>query len=95
MPATERMALICRGTTDSGHRDAHVDGGTHTGAEEVLLQVDLAVGDRDHVGRDVRRDVTRLGQQYVVAGGGAVAVAWFSYVLLNGGGVSQGDGESE
>ena len=52
--------LDLRGATDSGHRDAHVDRRAHTRLEEVVLQVDLAVGDRDHVGRDVRRDVTRL-----------------------------------
>ena len=53
--------LDLRGATDAGHRDAHVDGRAHTRLEEVVLQVDLAVGDRDHVGRDVRRDVTGLG----------------------------------
>src|SRR5439155_7728995 len=44
-----------------GHGDAHVDGGPHAGVEQVLLQVDLAVGDRDDVRGDVRGDVTALG----------------------------------
>ena len=35
--------------------DADVDGGPHAGEEQVGLEVDLAVGDGDHVGRDVRR----------------------------------------
>ena len=48
-------------TTDARHRDADVDRGTLVGVEQVGLQEDLAVGDRDHVGRDVRRDVVRLG----------------------------------
>ena len=49
------------GAADSGHRVAHVDGGTHAGLEQVVLHEHLTVGDRDHVGRDVRRDVTGLG----------------------------------
>ena len=53
--------LDLRGTADSGDGDADVDRGTHTGLEEVVLQVDLAVGDRDDVRGDVRGDVTRLG----------------------------------
>src|SRR6476619_3679386 len=53
--------LDLRSTTDSGDRDTHVDGRTHVGVEQVGLQVDLAVRDRDDVGRDVRRDVARLG----------------------------------
>ncbi|OEI69570.1 acetylglutamate semialdehyde dehydrogenase [Curtobacterium sp. ER1/6] len=48
-------------TTDARHRDAHVDGRTLVRVEQVRLQEDLAVGDRDHVGRDVRRHVVRLG----------------------------------
>src|SRR6478672_1192272 len=53
--------LDLRGAADSGDRDTHVDGRTHVGVEQVGLQVDLAVRDRDDVGRDVRRDVTGLG----------------------------------
>ena len=47
--------------THAGHRDAHVDGRAHTGLEEVVLEVDLAVGDRDDVGGDVGRHVAGLG----------------------------------
>src|SRR5665647_2062150 len=43
--------LDLRRPTDTGDRDTHVDSGTHVGVEEVGLQVDLAVGDRDDVGR--------------------------------------------
>src|SRR6185295_11692748 len=32
-----------------------------SGLEQVVLQVHLTVGDRDDVGRDVRRNVTGLG----------------------------------
>ena len=53
--------LDLRGTADAGDRDADVDGGTLVGVEQVGLQEDLAVGDRDDVGRDVGRDVVRLG----------------------------------
>ncbi len=42
------------------HRDADVDGGPHARAEQVRLEEDLAVGDRDDVRRDVRRHVARL-----------------------------------
>ena len=44
------------GTTDARHRDADVHGRTLAGEEEIGLEVDLAVGDRDHVGGDVRRN---------------------------------------
>ena len=53
--------LDLRGATDSGDGDTHVDRGTHVGVEQVGLEVDLAVGDGDDVGRDVRGDVTGLG----------------------------------
>ncbi|MBG9885595.1 hypothetical protein ABE10_03120, partial [Bacillus toyonensis] len=46
---------------DTRDRDAHVDRRTLVGVEEVGLEEDLSVGDRDHVGRDVGRDVVRLG----------------------------------
>ena len=49
------------GRTYPGHRDAHVDRRAHTRLEQVVLKEDLAVGDRDHVGWDERRDVTGLG----------------------------------
>ena len=46
---------------DAGDGVAHVDGGADAGVEQVGLEEDLAVGDRDDVGRDVGRDVARLG----------------------------------
>ena len=53
--------LDLRVTADPGHRAAHVDGGPDTRVEQVGLQEDLPVGDRDDVGRDVGRDVVGLG----------------------------------
>ena len=46
---------------DPRDRGADVDGRPHALVEQVGLQVDLAVGDRDDVGRDVGRDVVALG----------------------------------
>jgi len=48
------------GGTDAGDGETHRDGGADALVEEVGLEVDLAVGDRDHVGRDVGRDVAGL-----------------------------------
>ena len=53
--------LRLRGPTDAGHRDADVDGRADTGVEQTGLEEDLAVGDRDDVGRDVGRHVVALG----------------------------------
>src|SRR6478609_77811 len=50
-----------RRAAHSRDRDAHVDGGALVGREQVGLQEDLAVRDRDDVGRDERRDVVGLG----------------------------------
>ena len=50
-----------RVAADTGNRQAHVDGGTNARVEQVRLQIDLAVGDGDDVGRDVGGDVARLG----------------------------------
>ena len=49
------------GAAHPGHRLAGVEGGADARLEQVVLQVDLAVGDRDHVGGDVGRDVAGLG----------------------------------
>src|SRR3954449_1813496 len=45
---------------DARHRDADVDGRAHAGVEELGLEEDLPVGDRDDVRRDVGRHVARL-----------------------------------
>ena len=42
-------------TAHARHRDADVHGGSLPGEEEIGLQVDLAIGDRDHVRRNVGR----------------------------------------
>ena len=52
--------LDLRRATDARHRDADVDRRAHAGEEQVGLEEDLAVGDRDDVRRDVRRDVAGL-----------------------------------
>ena len=52
--------LDLRRATDARHRDADVDRGTHAGEEQVGLEEDLAVGDRDDVRRDVGRHVAGL-----------------------------------
>ena len=49
-----------RGAADAADRDADVDGRALPREEQVALEEDLPVGDRDDVGRDVRRHVARL-----------------------------------
>src|SRR5512143_1608407 len=50
---------LCR-SADARHRDAGVDRGANAGEEQVGLEEDLAVGDRDDVRRNVGRHVARL-----------------------------------
>ena len=50
-----------RVATDARDRHTDVDRRALVGREQVGLQEDLAVGDRDDVGRDVGRHVVRLG----------------------------------
>src|SRR5579872_3006500 len=52
--------LDLRVAADAAHGQADVDGGTNAAIEEVRLEVDLAVGDRDDVRRNVGRNVSRL-----------------------------------
>src|SRR6266511_1807472 len=52
--------LDLRVAPDPRHRDADVDRGTHARLEQVVDEVDLPVGDRDDVGRDVRGDIAGL-----------------------------------
>ena len=49
-----------RGTTDAGHAQADVDRRTYPGIEQIRLEIDLTIGDRDDVGGNVGRDVARL-----------------------------------
>src|SRR5712692_58232 len=53
--------LRLRVATDTRNADADVERGALAGVEQVGLEIDLAVGDRDHVGRDEGRDVVGLG----------------------------------
>ena len=49
------------GSADARDRQADVQRRADAGVEQIGLQVDLAVSDRDHVGRDVGRHVVGLG----------------------------------
>ena len=53
-------ALDLGAAADAGDRDADVDRRLDAGVEEVGLEEDLPVGDRDDVRRDVGRDVAGL-----------------------------------
>ena len=59
-PATDLHRLDLRRATDADHRDADVHRRANAGVEQVGLEEDLAVGDRDDVRRDVRRHVAGL-----------------------------------
>src|SRR5580704_4927104 len=50
-----------RRRSDARHRKADVQRRANALEEQVALEVDLAVGNRDHVGRDVGRHVVGLG----------------------------------
>src|SRR6266581_2880047 len=53
--------LGLRRRSDARHRQADVQRRTNTLEEQIALEVDLAVGNRNHVGRDVGRHVIGLG----------------------------------
>src|SRR6185503_14713909 len=53
--------LHLRGAADARDRVADVDRRADAGVEQVRLEEDLTVGDRDDVGRDVGRQVAGLG----------------------------------
>ena len=48
------------GTTHTAHRDTHVNGRTETLVKEVRVQINLTIGNRNYVGRNVSRNVTSL-----------------------------------
>jgi hypothetical protein len=52
--------LRLRGAADAADADADVDRGPHALVVQVRLQEDLAVGNRDDVGRDVGGQIARL-----------------------------------
>src|SRR5690554_3201433 len=54
----DHFGLGC--TTHTRYRNTSVDGGTHTGVEQVGLKEDLAVSNRNHVGRNERGNVAGL-----------------------------------
>ena len=53
--------MVCAARADARNGETDIHGRTDALVEQVGLQEDLAVGDRDHVGRDVGRDVVGLG----------------------------------
>ncbi len=53
--------LGLRRTTHPRHRNTRVDGGTHTGVEQIGFEEDLAVGNRNHIGRHEGGHVASLG----------------------------------
>ena len=62
------------GGTDTGHRETDVDSGADTLVEELSLQEDLTVSDRDHIRGNVGRHITGLGLNDWQRGKGTVAV---------------------
>ncbi len=52
--------LDLRAAADAAYRKADVDGRPNIGVEQIRQQEDLAVGDRNHVGRNVGRNVAGL-----------------------------------
>ena len=52
--------LGLRAAADAADRETDVDGRPDVRVEQVGFEVDLTVGDRNHVGRNVRRNVARL-----------------------------------
>src|SRR6185503_18995905 len=52
--------LDLRATTNAAHGDTDVDGRANAGEEQVGLEEDLTVRDRNHVGRNVRGHVAGL-----------------------------------
>ena len=54
-------AADLRVASDTRHRQTDVDGRTHTRIEQVRLKVDLPIGNRDDIGRNIGRHVARLG----------------------------------
>ncbi len=62
------------GAAHSGNRKTHIDRRTDPGVEEVLLQVNLTIGDGDNVGGDVGRNVAGLSFDDGQRGYGTAAV---------------------
>ena len=60
LPGDLAHRLHLGGAAHARDREADVHRGPDAGVEEVGLEVDLAVGDRDDVGRDVGRHVAEL-----------------------------------
>jgi hypothetical protein len=50
--------------TNTGHRQAHIDGRTHSFVEKLSLQENLSVRDGNDICRDVSRHISSLGLNY-------------------------------
>ena len=61
LAATCFMALICALPPTRDTEMPTLIAGPNAGVEQVGFEIDLAVGDRDHVGRNVGRHVARPG----------------------------------
>ena len=72
-PATCFIALICALPPDAGDGQPDVDGGPDARVVQVRAEVDLAVGDGDHVRGDVGGDLAFLGLDEGERGEGAAA----------------------
>ena len=66
--------LELRGGADTRHGETDVDGRADTLVEELSLQEDLAVGNRNDVGGDIGRHITALGLNDGQRSHGATAV---------------------
>ena len=67
-------ARVLRLAADARHRQRHIHRREHAGSEQPPVEVDLAVGDRDQVGRDVGGDLAFLGLHDRQRGQAAAAV---------------------
>jgi hypothetical protein len=56
--------LDLRAAAHAAYRESHVHGGANALVEQVGFKINLAVGNRNHVGRNVSRYVARLRFDY-------------------------------
>ena len=88
-------------TAHTRNRQTHIDGGADTHVKQLRLQVNLAVGDGDDVGRDISGNVAGLGlddgqgrqraaAQCVVKPGGAFEQAAVEIENISGIGLAAG-----
>src|SRR5690606_13889625 len=66
-------------TTYTGYGDTRVNCRTNTGVKQVGFQEDLTIGNGNYVGRNERRNVTRLGFDNRQSGQGAGLTFHFTF----------------